>query len=605
MSKRLFLIDGTALAYRSFFAFQGTGRAPLTTKDGHPTAATYGFCTTLRALLEREQPDAVAIAFDGPRADLLRTKIYPEYKSTRTKMPDEMAVQLDDIREAARGFGLPIVESETHEADDVIGTLAVQGRDAGMEVFVVTGDKDFLQIVDEHIKLWNLRSSTSKPEIFDAAACEAKWGVGPTAMVDLLALMGDSSDNVPGVPKVGQKTAVELLQQFGSLDGIYQHLDEVKKPSIQQSLRDNRDKALLSQQLVTLQLDLPLGVELDAIGPATPDPDKLRPLFQRLEFKNLLADLAAKATPQEQVEQHYTTVASPAELDALLRRLGATERFAVAAETTGKRVQDKALVGVAFAEAPGRASYVPLDGTAGARAAVLESSARCSPRRRRRRTCTTQAPDDRAAERRLTLAGVGTDTMLASYCAEPGLRSHALGDLALQHFAYKKTSEKDVLGSGRKQRTFAELDPALVGDYVCEEADLVLRLGVPLRRRCSATAPRRSTANWSCRWCRCCSTWSAAASRSTCPTCSGCPPTCRPASTRCRPASTNAPARSSTSARRSSSARCCSRTSRCTASPTCPSPSARRRASTRPITTCSRSSPNTTRCRRWCSSGAS
>ncbi|MFN6194856.1 MAG: 5'-3' exonuclease H3TH domain-containing protein, partial [Planctomycetota bacterium] len=202
MRKRLFLIDGTALAYRSFFAFQGAGRAPLTNREGQPTSATYGFCTTLRALLEREKPDAVAIAFDGPTADLERTKLYPEYKSTREKMPDEMVAQLADIKEATEGFGLRLIDSDGHEADDVIATMALRAKRAGMEVFLVTADKDFLQIVD-------------------AAACEAKWGVPPTAMGDLLALMGDSSDNVPGVPKVGEKTAVELLKQFGSLAGVY------------------------------------------------------------------------------------------------------------------------------------------------------------------------------------------------------------------------------------------------------------------------------------------------------------------------------------------------------------------------------------------------
>src|SRR5262245_611912 len=274
MSKRLFLIDGTALAYRSFFAFQGTGRAPLTTAAGHPTAATYGFCMTLRALLEREKPDAIAISFDGPRSDLVRTRLYADYKSTRSKMPDEMKLQLDDIHEATLGFGIPIVESETHEADDVIGTLAVRGRDAGMEVFIVTGDKDFLQIVDDRVKLWNLRSSTRKPEISDAESALAKWGVPTTMMVDLLALMGDTSDNVPGVPKVGEKTAVELLQQFGSLDAILARTAEVKKASIKQSLEENRDMALLSKRLVTLQLDVPLQVDVTELPPPAPDPEK-------------------------------------------------------------------------------------------------------------------------------------------------------------------------------------------------------------------------------------------------------------------------------------------------------------------------------------------
>src|SRR5262249_15412520 len=201
MQKRLFLIDGTALAYRSYFAFAQSPRTSLTTSAGHPTGATYGFVQTLRALLEKEKPDAIAIAFDGPRADLARTALYADYKSTRNKMPDEMAIQLGDIREVVDAFGITVVESERDEADDVIGTLAVQGRDAGMEVYVVTGDKDFLQIVDDKVRLWNLRSSTQKPEILGPEEALAKWGVATTQMIDLLALMGDSSDNVPGVPK--------------------------------------------------------------------------------------------------------------------------------------------------------------------------------------------------------------------------------------------------------------------------------------------------------------------------------------------------------------------------------------------------------------------
>ncbi|MFK7740225.1 MAG: DNA polymerase I [Planctomycetota bacterium] len=479
MSKRLFLIDGTALAYRSFFAFQGSGRSPLTNATGHPTAATYGFCMTLRALIEREQPDAMAIAFDGPRSDLLRTKIYPEYKSTRTKMPDEMAVQLDDIQEAVKGFQVPVVSSEEHEADDVIGTLAVRARDAGMEVFIVTGDKDFLQIVDDRIKLWNLRSSTSKPEIFDGDACVDKWGLPPTAIVDMLALMGDSSDNVPGVPKVGKKTAVDLLQEFGSLDGIYERLDDVKKPSIQKSLRENRELALLSQQLVTLQLDLPLDIEVQDIPPADPDADVLRPLFQRLEFKNLIKDLASKRAPQEDVEQHYSLASSDEELDQLLTSLEDKERIGVAVEATGPSVLRRKLVGIALASAPGVASYVPLDDDrAAARLEKLLPLLQSDTPHKDVHDYKSVLAALRSVD--AALAGVRIDTLLASYCADPGRRSHSLADQALDRFAYKKTSHKDVLGSGKKQRTFAEVDPKLVGDFVCEEADLTFRLAQPL-----------------------------------------------------------------------------------------------------------------------------
>ncbi len=500
MAKRLFLIDGTALAYRSFFAFQGTGRTPLSTRSGHPTAATYGFCTTLRALLEREKPDAVAISFDGPRSDLQRTKIYPEYKSTRTKMPDEMRVQLDDILQAARGFGLTIVESESHEADDVIGTLAVQGRDAGMEVFVVTGDKDFLQIVDEHIKLWNLRSSTSKPEVLDAAAAEAKWGVPPERMVDLLALMGDSSDNVPGVPKIGQKTATELLQQFGSLDAILANTEQVTKKAVRASLEENRDKALLSRDLVTLRLDVPLSVKVEDLPGPHPDPELLRPLFQRLEFTNLLSALASQKAPEPDVEQRYTAVRDAGELGALVATLTAAERFAIAVETTGSYPRHLQLVGIAFATAAGVASYVPLNVDPpllpGGRAAVLEALA---PALQGKATKVVHDSKRLMAALRhtglpsigLALGGEVFDTLLASYCSEPGNSSHSLEALALEHFAFKKTAAKDVVGSGKKQLTFAEVDPAIVGNFVCEEADLALRLAPILT---AALAEHRTSA---------------------------------------------------------------------------------------------------------------
>ncbi len=487
MAKRLFLIDGTALAYRSFFAFQGTGRSPLATSSGHPTAATYGFCTTLRALIEREKPDAIAIAFDGPRGELARTQLYPEYKSTRQKMPDEMKVQLADIREATEGFGLCIVESETHEADDVIATLAVQGRDLGMEVFIVTGDKDFLQIVDDRIKLWNLRSSTSKPEIFDTEAAAAKWGVPTTAMIDLLALMGDSSDNVPGVPKVGEKTAVELITQFGSLDGIYARLDEVKKASIRQSLADNKELAMLSRHLVTLRLDVPLHVTVRELGPPDLDPERLRPLFQRLEFTNLLADLASRPAPQAHVETQYDVVRSEADFAGLLTRLHAAPRFGIAAEAIGTTVRGRRLIGLAFALAPGQATYVPLEGAPvlpGGHAAVLAAL---------RPLLTDARPTKIAhgAKRLMAIlrtagipfAGLLCDTELASYCSDPGVNSHSLEALALRQFAYKKTVAKDLVGTGKKQRTFAEVDPMLVANFANEEADLVLRLCDPLEER--------------------------------------------------------------------------------------------------------------------------
>ena len=478
MGKRLFLIDGTALAYRSFFAFANSPRTQLTTSTGHPTGATFGFIQTLRSLLTRESPDAIAIAFDGPRKDLHRTAIYPEYKSTRAKMPDEMAAQLDDIRAVVDAYGITVVEGDRDEADDVIGTLAVRGRDAGMEVFLVTGDKDFLQIVDDRIKLWNLRSSTAKPEILGPAEAQAQWGVPTTAMVDLLALMGDSSDNVPGVPKVGEKTAVALILQFGSLDQLLARTAEVTKPAIRASLESNRDLAILSKQLVTLKLDVPLLVGPSDLKPAQPDPDKLRALFTRLEFDSLLATVTAAHKP-DLVAKDYKIVAEQADLDALVADLRTTKRFAIATEAAGSSHAPR-LLGVAFCATPGKSRYVPLDascalpGGKGAALAALKPLLEDASLQK----VSADGKRDLGALRSagIGLAGLAFDTMLASYCVEPGLVAHDLDNQALRRFGIKKTPRKDLLGSGKKQKTFDQIDPTSLATFVGEDADYALRL---------------------------------------------------------------------------------------------------------------------------------
>src|SRR5688500_1441988 len=211
MADRIFLIDGTALAYRSHFAFATSRTGGLSTTGGKPTGATYGFTTTLRLLLEREQPAFAAVAFDGPREALHRKTRYPEYKSTRSKMPDELHSQFADIREITEAHGVELVELEGFEADDVIATLAVRAAEAGMEVFIVTGDKDFAQLVNDQVRLYNVRQGMNDPEIIDAARVVEKFGVPPEKITDMLALMGDTSDNVPGAAGVGEKTAAELI----------------------------------------------------------------------------------------------------------------------------------------------------------------------------------------------------------------------------------------------------------------------------------------------------------------------------------------------------------------------------------------------------------
>ena len=477
--RRLFLIDGTALAYRSYFAFASNSRGGLSRSDGHPTGATFGFTITLRSLLARERPDCIAVAFDGAREDLERTKLYPEYKSTREKAPEEMVAQFDDIRRVVETYGIAVVDSPGHEADDVIGTLAVKGRDADMDVFIVTGDKDFAQLVDDQIRMWNLRSSTTAPEILDAEAVRAKFGVGPDRMIDLLALMGDSSDNIPGVPRVGEKTAGRLLAEFQSLDAVYEHLDEIKPPSIQKALRENRELALLSRRLVTIHTDVPMDCDLGDLGPARPDPDALRALFRELEFDSLAREI--KDAKPDVGEQDYRTVRTADEFAAMLDELRTAGRFAFDTETTSLDAIRAEIVGASFAWRTGQAYYVPfnldppiLDGGRDALLAqlrpLLEEAAL--------KKTAQNAKYDMHVFRNvgIDVRGLEFDTMLASYLLAPGIAAHNLDALSLRYFDYHKIPTKDLLGTGKKQITFDQVDIDLAGRYAAEDADFTWRL---------------------------------------------------------------------------------------------------------------------------------
>ncbi|MEM7203032.1 MAG: DNA polymerase I [Planctomycetota bacterium] len=478
-AKRLFLIDGTALAYRAHFAFATAGpRGGLSTKDGRPTSAIYGFTTTLNALLEREQPDAVVVSFDGPHADLARTKVYAEYKSTREKMPDELVWQLDIIEQVVNAYDIPIVRSREHEADDIIGTLAVQAREAGIAAFIVTSDKDFMQLVGPRIRLWNLRASTRAPEIIGPAEVEAKFGVRPERMVDLLALMGDASDNIPGVPKVGPKTAAQLLADHGDLDTVLAHAADVKRPALRQALLDHADDARLSRRLVLLHTEVDTGIDVAGLTPPKPQRAPLETLFRELEFESLLKALPAEEQPE--IATEYRVVEDEAALDALLARIQDAGAVALALEATGSDPLRTKLVGIAFSLSPGEADYVPLN----AHPPVLRTGADAVLERMRPvLEDTTIAKASADAKRDLgvlrnagvALGGLRFDTMLASYCVAPNLSGHDLDALALRHYSHRRTSAKPDAGT-KKQKTFAEVDVTEVGRGAGADADFALRL---------------------------------------------------------------------------------------------------------------------------------
>ncbi len=483
---RLFLLDGTALAYRAHFAM---ARSSLTTPEGQPSGATYGFALTLRKLLEDESPEHIAVAFDPP-GPTFRHKRFKEYKATREKIPDELVGQLPWLRDLVRAYGIAIYEVPGFEADDVIGTLARQGEARGYDVRIVTGDKDFMQLISPRIKLYNVFKQDAAVVIEDEASVLAKFGTDPEHVIDVLAIMGDASDNVPGVKGIGEKGATKLIQQFGSVAGVLAHLDEVKGKAREYIERD-REQMLLSRELVTIATDVKLEPGLDAIGPPTPDAKRLRAFFSGLGFMSLMKKVESTA-PDEAEQRKYRTVKDADDLATMERELRAAKRFAIDTETTSLFPLEAELVGVSFSCSPMEAWYVPFN----ADPPVLPGGAAELLQRLRPLVEDPQfaRTGQNAKYDMLVFAGQGLkpaapefDTMVASYCIAGSTRRHNLDDLALLYFDLKKIPTSALIGRGAKQVTMAEVPVATVAEYACEDADVTWRLRQLLEKELEET----------------------------------------------------------------------------------------------------------------------
>ncbi len=478
---RIFLLDGTALAYRAHFAMARSG---LTTTDGRPTGATYGFTMTLRRILETEKPDLVAVAFDPP-GPTFRHKEYKAYKATRDRMPEDLVSQLEDIREVVRAHGIPIFERPGFEADDVIGTLSHQADEAGCEVMLVTGDKDLMQLVNERVKLYNLFKPKVDLVIQGIPEVEEKFGTAPSHVIDVLAIMGDSSDNIPGVKGIGEKGAIKLIHDHGSVAGVLEHLDEVKGKAREHIERD-REQLLMSLDLVTIRTDVELDPGFEGITAPEPDDEALLNLFRRLDFQSLVKKISAGSKkPQPEMVRDYVTVRDADGLAAMERELREAGAFAWDTETTSLSALEAELVGMSFSAAPGRAFYVPfnLDPPVlpGGTAALLEAIA----------PLLTDPGLERWAQNwkydALVMRGQGVviappdfDTMLASFCAVGNARRHNLDELALTFFDLRKIPTSELIGTGKKAVTMDTLPVDQVAEYACEDADVTYRLREPI-----------------------------------------------------------------------------------------------------------------------------
>ena len=497
-SPRLFLLDGMALAYRAHFAFI---RSPLTNAQGVETSAVFGFLGALDKVMDEEQPEEIAVVFDGPE-DTFRHAIYPEYKATREKMPDEMVPQLAWIREVVEALGIPFLQVAGYEADDIIGTLAKRGSAEGKDVWIVSGDKDMLQLVDAKVRMYNvMKPGQAEPELVGVDETIAKFGVPPDKVIDVLGLMGDSSDNVPGVPNVGPKTAVMLIEAWGSLEGALEHAAEVKQTRTRERLQEFAEQARLSKQLVTIDTDVPVGDDL-ALAPGAKDIPTLRRLYAELNFKGRLERLEAPAD-EDAGEVAYQLVDTPGKLGKLVKALRATRDhggFAWDTETTGLNPHSAELVGLSFAWKEGEAWYVPVNldppmfgGAIGSRheAGTLfgtpEVGADAGPVVERLKPlledpalpkCGQNMKYDIHVIRRygVDVQGIDFDTMIASFCADPGSRIHNLDGLALRHLGLKKIPTSELIGKGKNEITMAEVPVAQVCEYACEDADVTWRL---------------------------------------------------------------------------------------------------------------------------------
>ena len=495
----LFLIDGNSQMYRAYHAIRG-----LTGPDGRSTNAVYGFVTMLRKLIADQRPELIACTFDlaGPT---FRSSLAADYKANRPAMPSDLAEQIPWVHEACEAMGVPLLACQGYEADDVIGTVTERALAEGYEVVVVTGDKDLFQLVRDGVRVFNPRDEGTW---YDADGVREKLGVPPDRVIDVVALMGDSIDNIKGVPGIGEKGARELIVTFGSLDALLERAGEVTQKKYREALLGNKEAARQSRELARLRTDAPITFEIERFRYRGPNLAACFALFSELGFRSLLNEYAPTAAT---VSKDYALADTPEAVRALAAELRAAGRFALRAlATPGPTVQAE-IVGLAFSIAPRQARYVPL------RHRSLDSGPQVEPRAALSELAAVledpaigKVGHDLKLEvlllRRegITLRGASLDTMLASYLLDATRSAHVLEENSLEHLGYKALTDEDVCGRGAKAIGFENLPPDAVLDYAGERVDLALQLAGASRAAARARRPRpASTAISSCRSCRC------------------------------------------------------------------------------------------------------
>ncbi len=466
---RLFLIDGSSYVFRAFYAI-----GHLSNSKGLPTNAIFGFTQMLLKVIKDHRPDYLVVTLDS-KAPTFRTEAYKEYKANRPPMPEGLTPQIPYIKRIIEGYRIASLEIEGYEADDLIGTVA-KGLESKVDVVIITGDKDILQLVSDRIEVYD----TMKERRFGVEEVIQRFGVHPEQVVEVMGLAGDAVDNIPGVPGIGEKTAIQLIKTFGSIENLLDHLDQIHQKKLKENLKTYGELARLSRQLATIHTEVPINFQLNDFAVPPPDVKSLREIFKELEFNKLLKDLPEEKGPNE---TDYRLITDQHAFLSLLEELGKAKFFAIDLETTSPFPMWADLVGISLSCAPYQAFYIPVG--------------------HRHRETTVQLPlpwvlehlkpilEDGEVKKvgqnikyewivlkryDIHLEGIHCDTMIASYLLNPTKHNHNLGEIAREYLDRNVTDYKEVVGTGGKEVTFDKIELERARDYSCEDADVSLQL---------------------------------------------------------------------------------------------------------------------------------
>ena len=483
--KRLFLIDGYAMLYRAHFAMI---RNPLITSYGLPTSALFGFLNQLFRILNKENPDYIATIFDR-KEKTFRHKKYPDYKATRDPMPEELQIQLPHLWKLIDALQILNLSKKGYEADDLIGTLAVDGTNNDLEVFIVSGDKDFMQLINDNVFLYAPGTKNKPDKIYDKDGVKDRWGVPPEKIIDLFGLMGDSSDNIPGVSGVGPKSAMKLINDYGTLEEALKNADIVTNKRVRNGLLEGKENAIISKDLVTIVTDVPIDYNFKDLEKKNFDVNSLESLLTEYEFHALINQLPGSSKSSEtfvkKSEKNYKIIQSLDELNKFVKSIKPKNILSFDIETDGLNPMQNNIVGLSFSTKKNTGVYIPIEFKDKSKnlfgdddiSTVINIIRPIMEDEKILKTGQNIKFDMLLYKRYgINVNGLICDSMLAAHLLKPEARSYKLDNLSIEYLNYKMISIEELIGKGRKQITMAEVELDKAGYYACEDADIALQL---------------------------------------------------------------------------------------------------------------------------------